>query len=633
MGKTFSIIMPAWNRAHIIKRAIESVQRQTFKDYELIIIDDGSDDDLQKVVSSFTTENIIYCKIPHSGVSAARNKGIEISNGDLLAYLDTDNVWHPEYLERMYESLSKDEDHRKVAYCVCNVFKKNETGEGFFISHTHGEPFSYKKLLRSNYIDLNTFVHSKDCIKMVGLFDVNIDRCNDWDFILNITSKFDPIFIPIILVDYYFGICDDAISLTREYENNILNILNKNSHNGQEIKIFHDAIEYIFNDVPDKKYNNYIRTRNSDHHPKVGPNDFDLNNYNAWGYPYILQIEPTSLCNLACPLCPVGRDELGREKRHMTLNEFKFVVDDMQDYLLLLILWDWGEPFMNPELPAMIRHASGKNIKTVTSTNAHFLQNNKYVEEILKSGLTNLIVAIDSLDEERYLVYRKNGNLGKVISGLENLLEKKRKLNSKTLINLRMVMMKQNEHELPKIRRLAKDLKVDHFTVKTLNPSCGSDSMDEEMLPRNPKYRRYVYKPGTSQRIRENAICRRIWTMSNIFSNGDVVPCCYDYRAEQKVGNAFEKPFRKIWNAFEYRELRKKIYNEKENIPKCWACGINFKLSESGWIAESRDFSKGVVERIVERSRNKMETFIRMSPGEKMDALRRLPAIAREVIR
>jgi radical SAM protein with 4Fe4S-binding SPASM domain len=153
------------------------------------------------------------------------------------------------------------------------------------------------------------------------------------------------------------------------------------------------------------------------------------------------------------------------------------------------------------------------------------------------------------------------------------------------------------------------------------------------MLPGNPKYRRYVYKQGTNERIREDGICRRVWTMPNIFSNGDVVPCCYDYKAEQKVGNVFEKPFREIWNANEYRELRKMVYNEKENIPKCSACYINFKLSESGWFVESEDYSMGVVERIIERSMKKIENFIRMPPREKINALRRLPKIAREVIR
>ena len=108
-----------------------------------------------------------------------------------------------------------------------------------------------------------------------------------------------------------------------------------------------------------------------------------------------------------------------------------------------------------------------------------------------------------------------------------------------------MVVMKQNEHEVNKIKSLGKYLGVDRFTVKTLNPSCGLTHLDEELLPKNPKYRRYKYRAG--ERIRINPHCRRVWEMSNIFSNGDVVPCCYDYAGELKVGNINEEPFSKIW--------------------------------------------------------------------------------------
>ena len=103
---------------------------------------------------------------------------------------------------------------------------------------------------------------------------------------------------------------------------------------------------------------------------------------------------------------------------------------------------------MNPQLPRMIRYAADHDIRTVTSTNAHFLDNKAYIEQILTSGLTSLIVAIDSLCEESYTVYRKRGSLSKAMTGLGNVIKMKKKLGSKTLINLRTVIMKQNEHEL-----------------------------------------------------------------------------------------------------------------------------------------------------------------------------------------
>ena len=70
----------------------------------------------------------------------------------------------------------------------------------------------------------------------------------------------------------------------------------------------------------------------------------------------------------------------------MTLDEFHRIVDDAQEYLMLLILWDWGEPFLNPELPEMITYAAERDIRTVTSTNAQFLGDESYLTRILGLG-------------------------------------------------------------------------------------------------------------------------------------------------------------------------------------------------------------------------------------------------------
>ncbi len=80
--------------------------------------------------------------------------------------------------------------------------------------------------------------------------------------------------------------------------------------------------------------------------------------------------------------------------------------------------------------------------------------------------------------------------------------------------------------------------------------------------------------------------------MSNIESNGDVVPCCYQYDSELKVGNIREHKFSELWNSRAYRELRKKIYSDKNSIIKCRECGVNFKLSKSGWFVESLDLRR-----------------------------------------
>jgi radical SAM protein with 4Fe4S-binding SPASM domain len=346
---------------------------------------------------------------------------------------------------------------------------------------------------------------------------------------------------------------------------------------GNNIRFKFDAIEFLWRDVPREKYENFMKMRNIEASPDC---------YSVDGYPYMLQLEPTNRCNLKCPLCPAGTGQLGRPRRDMPLEEFQSLVDDMERYLLFIVLWEWGEPFMHPQLPEMIRYAADRGIQSVTSTNAHFLHDEEYLRRILNSGLATLIVAIDSLEQERYAVYRQNGSLSKAMQGLQTLVRLKKETGSKTRINLRMVIMKQNEHELPAMRRFAKSSGVDIFSVKSLNPSCGLDAKDIDLVPRNPAYRRYVYDEASFERTRVDCHCRKMTFMCSISANGEVIPCGYDFSSELKVGNIAETPLSEIWNSPASQEMRRRLYYEKESIPKCAECSINFKLSKGGWIPE-----------------------------------------------
>jgi radical SAM protein with 4Fe4S-binding SPASM domain len=86
--------------------------------------------------------------------------------------------------------------------------------------------------------------------------------------------------------------------------------------------------------------------------------------------------------------------------------------------------------------------------------------------------------------------------------------------------------------------------------------------------------------------------CLRPLLMANIFSNGDVVPCCYDFDSSMKIGNVNERPFTEIWNGDAMRQMRRRILTEREALPRCKACGINFKLSTSGWFPEVLDLTE-----------------------------------------
>jgi MoaA/NifB/PqqE/SkfB family radical SAM enzyme len=116
---------------------------------------------------------------------------------------------------------------------------------------------------------------------------------------------------------------------------------------------------YTWENVSEIRYQNWLKMAS----PKMRE-DFTVE-----GFPVFVQIETTNHCNLKCPICPAGGLGFKRSKKHMSLEGFKSIIDDMRDYLLFIVLWDWGEPLLNPDLPDMTRYAAEHDIKTVASTN------------------------------------------------------------------------------------------------------------------------------------------------------------------------------------------------------------------------------------------------------------------------
>ncbi|MEZ4601555.1 MAG: glycosyltransferase [Syntrophotaleaceae bacterium] len=580
----FSIVMPVWNRAGEVGAAIDSVLSQTWQDFELIVVDDGSTDGTSSVVQARQDPRIRFFQRPHEGVCKARNYALSRATRPFIAYLDSDNSWDPDFLDSMRQALLDSPEGLATAYCQARFLRRDKESHELRL-HCHiGKPFSFRELLRRNYIDLNSFVHARELTSIAGGFDDQLLRLNDWDLIIRLTALSPPVFVPRPMVDYRDRVAVNTITGNQKLAPAMRYIQKKYKGSSGPFVYVHDTVPQVWNDLSDSKHRNFWLHLNR--------KKFQIpEDRHALAYPFMLQIEPTNACNLGCPLCPVGRNELGRATEHMSLETFQGIVDDMADYLQFLLLWDWGEPFMNPQLPDMVAYATSRDIRTMTSTNAHFLENDEYLRRLFSAGLSTLIVAVDSLHDESYRTYRQKGSLSRAIKGLEKAVTLKREMNASTLINLRMVVMKQNQHEVVSLRRLARKVGVDWFNVKTLNPSCGTTDMDMTLVPDDARYQRFAYdKDG--QRIRQEVPCDRPFLMANIFSNGDVVPCCYDFDSSMKIGNVKEKSFREIWNGEEMRAMRSRILDERGSLPKCEACGINFKQSRSGWFPEVLDLTE-----------------------------------------
>jgi len=206
----FSVITPSFNRAYCLWKSIQSVLRQTYPFFELIVVDDASTDSTSKLLKEFHDPRIKYIKnTKNQGVTKSRNIALEYSNNQYIAYLDSDNFWHEDFLETYVESIRRHPD-KKVFYAKKNyrLHIINEKEEIETLRNEDSNTVSYFDLQRLFHrkiiIDTNLFVHEKKIIDKVGAWDENLDFWEDWEFSLRIADKLGEVFQPInrVLLNY-----------------------------------------------------------------------------------------------------------------------------------------------------------------------------------------------------------------------------------------------------------------------------------------------------------------------------------------------------------------------------------------------------------------------------------------------
>lgn len=200
-----SIIIPTYNRAYCIERSIRSVLEQTYQEFELLIVDDGSSDNTQDVVNSIGDERIRYIPMPENkGAAAARNEGIRQAAYEYIAFQDSDDVWRPDKLEKQMRAL-RENPHAGLVYCE---FEARKTDSNAFIVPDKSMPLSdkqgdiYDKLLCRNTISTQTVVARRECLLRMGLFCENLTCIEDWEFFLRIARDYEIVFVeePLVIV-------------------------------------------------------------------------------------------------------------------------------------------------------------------------------------------------------------------------------------------------------------------------------------------------------------------------------------------------------------------------------------------------------------------------------------------------
>lgn len=197
-----SVIIPAYNQANFLDNAIQSVYAQTYRDYEIVVVDDGSTDDTATVAQRHG-ERIRYLHQENRGLAGARNTGIRAASGELVALLDSDDTWLPDYLLTMV-MLANRHPEASVFYCAARCM--DEGGRPLSqIVGTSAKDITdlYWVLLRSNFLIPSTITMRRSVVEQAGMFDQGFRSCEDWDLWLRLLqSKHTFIGTPSVLAQY-----------------------------------------------------------------------------------------------------------------------------------------------------------------------------------------------------------------------------------------------------------------------------------------------------------------------------------------------------------------------------------------------------------------------------------------------
>lgn len=197
-----SVVIPVYNREKTISYCLESVLKQTFPAFEIIVIDDNSTDDTVKIVKSITDKRIHLITMPsNKGAQAARNMGIKLATGNYIAFLDSDDEWLPEKLEVQVREIV---NLKKPCIVHCDAWvvieEKNEK-KLFNVHKLNG--YIYKELLTGPGPLYSCLLAPKECFEKIGFLDENVPSYQEWDTSIALARLYEFIFIDKPLIIYH----------------------------------------------------------------------------------------------------------------------------------------------------------------------------------------------------------------------------------------------------------------------------------------------------------------------------------------------------------------------------------------------------------------------------------------------
>lgn len=211
-----TVLMATYNRCELLRRAVDSVRAQQYSNWELVIVDDGSSDETPALLTRFASEDdrIVVISQPHRGPGAARNAGLSAATGEIVCYLDDDNVMQPLWLKAVAWAFER-QPGLELLYGA-RVMDVDGSGEPSQdpLPFLQFEPFERRRLEVGNFIDLGALAHLRNIPE--AYFDSSLEALGDWEMLLRLTVDRSPLPLPVVAL-LYTTAAPNRISQSRTY--------------------------------------------------------------------------------------------------------------------------------------------------------------------------------------------------------------------------------------------------------------------------------------------------------------------------------------------------------------------------------------------------------------------------------
>jgi len=282
--------------------------------------------------------------------------------------------------------------------------------------------------------------------------------------------------------------------------------------------------------------------------------------------PLVIYTEPSGYCNLRCKFCPQSSPTKELKKDMMTVNTFKKSIDDLLEFpdkINLLRVCGNGEPLMNKNILEMLQYAKEKDItKKIVLVSNGLLLNDNLIKNIPKY-IDEMVISIEGLNSNDYQqVCERKADFNGLIKNLNKLYKNKKECS---------LYIKTHHRAI--------NSKIDELKFMNMFENICDKIFIEKLVPIWNEFKS-VYNQNEFRYEREEIVkkqvCPQIFKGLQIMANGEVLPCCVDWKRYNKLGNLNEISISDIWNGRKLRELQIKHLNgEKDNIKPCKSCSMN----------------------------------------------------------